>query len=99
MNEAETRRVDRSRPQSRGLGRRRRQPRASRGDHARRLQAAGKRAEALKCDYVLTYRNKQRAVIEAKRRDFADTEGVGQAKNYASMLQARFAYSTNGAGI
>ncbi len=29
----------------------------------------------------------------------ADTEGVGQAKDYAGKLQARFAYSTNGQGI
>ena len=64
-----------------------------------RLQGAGRRAEALKCDYVLTYRNKKLAVIEAKRRGLADTEGVAQAKNYAAMLQARLAFSTNGAGI
>ena len=29
----------------------------------------------------------------------ADTEGVGQAKDYAEKLQARFAYSTNGRRI
>ena len=28
-----------------------------------------------------------------------DTEGVGQAKRYATKLQTRFAYSTNGIGI
>ena len=50
-------------------------------------------------DYVLTYRNHKLAVIEAKRRDLPDTEGVGQAKKYAEKLQTRFAYSTNGAGI
>ena len=38
-------------------------------------------------------------MIEAKRRDMPDTEGVGQAKQYAEKLQARFAYSTNGVGI
>jgi type I restriction enzyme R subunit len=47
----------------------------------------------------LTYRNHKLAVIEAKRRDLPDTEGVGQAKKYAEKLQARFAYSTNGVGI
>jgi type I restriction enzyme R subunit len=50
-------------------------------------------------DYVLTYRNHKLAVIEAKRRDLPDTEGVGQAKKYAEKLQTRFAYSTNGVGI
>jgi type I restriction enzyme, R subunit len=64
-----------------------------------RLQGAGKRAAQDIADYVLTYRDHKLAVIEAKRRDLPDTEGVGQAKKYAGKLQARFAYSTNGAGI
>ena len=64
-----------------------------------RIQGGGKKADALKCDYVLTYRNQKLAVIEAKRRGLADTEGVGQAKDYAGRLLTRFAYSTNGVGI
>ena len=64
-----------------------------------RLQGASKRAAQDIADYVLTYRNHKLAVIEAKRRDLPDTEGVGQAKKYAAKLQARFAYSTNGTGI
>ncbi|CAG4929411.1 unnamed protein product [Acidocella sp. C78] len=64
-----------------------------------RLQGAGKRSARDIADYVLTYRNHKLAVIEAKRRDLPDTEGVGQAKKYAEKLQARFAYSTNGVGI
>ena len=64
-----------------------------------RLQGAGRRAAPDIADYVLTYRDHKLAVIEAKRRDLPDTEGVGQAKKYAEKLQARFAYSTNGAGI
>ncbi len=64
-----------------------------------RLQGAGVRAAQDIADYVLTYRNHKLAVIEAKRRDLPDTEGVGQAKRYADKLQTRFAYSTNGAGI
>ena len=64
-----------------------------------RLQGAGVRAAQDIADYVLTYRNHKLAVIEAKRRDLPDTEGVGQAKKYAEKLQARFAYSTNGVGI
>lgn len=64
-----------------------------------RLEGAGRRAKPDIADYVLTYRNTKLAVIEAKRSDLADTEGVGQAKKYAEKLQARFAFSTNGVGI
>ena len=48
-----------------------------------RLQGAGVRAAQDVADYVLTYRNHKLAVIEAKRRDLPDTEGLGQAKQYA----------------
>ena len=64
-----------------------------------RLQGAGRRAKPLKCDYVLTYRNRKLAAIEAKRQGLPVTEGVGQAKDYATRLQTRFAYATNGVGI
>ena len=48
---------------------------------------------------MLVYRGQKLAVIEAKRCDLPDTEGVAQAKKYAVKLQTRFAYSTNGEGI
>jgi type I restriction enzyme, R subunit len=64
-----------------------------------RLQGAGKRAKEDIADYVLLYKGQKLAVIEAKRRDLPDTEGVGQAKKYAKKLQTRFTYSTNGDGI
>src|SRR5689334_21223026 len=64
-----------------------------------RLQGAGRRAAPVIADYVLTYRDHNLAVIAAKRRDLPDTQGVGQAKKYSGKLQARFAYSTHGAGI
>ena len=64
-----------------------------------RLQGAGQRAKQDIADYVLFYKGQKLAVIEAKRRDLPDTEGVGQAKKYAQMLQTRFTYSTNGVGI
>src|SRR5271157_2805318 len=63
-----------------------------------RLQGAGRRADPEIADYVLTHRNHKLAVIEAKRRDLPDTEGVGQAKRYAAKLGVRFAFATNGAG-
>ncbi len=64
-----------------------------------RLQGAGRRSKEEIADYVLIYREQKLAVIEAKRRGLGDTEGLAQAKNYAQKLQARFAFSTNGAGI
>ena len=64
-----------------------------------RLIGNGKRAQSDIADYVLVYRGEKLAVIEAKKRDSPDTEGLGQAKKYAEKLQTRFAYSTNGIGI
>ena len=64
-----------------------------------RLQGAGRRAKQDIADYVLFYKGQKLAVIEAKRRDLPDTEGVAQAKKYAEKLQTRFTYSTNGEGI
>jgi type I restriction enzyme R subunit len=60
-----------------------------------RLIGNGKRAQSDIADYVLVYRGEKLAVIEAKKRDLPDTEGLGQAKKYAEKLQTRFAYSTN----
>lgn len=64
-----------------------------------RLIGNGKRANPEYADYVLMYRGEKLAVIEAKKRDLPDTEGLGQAKKYAEKLETRFAYSTNGIGI
>lgn len=50
-------------------------------------------------DYVLIYRGQQLAVIEAKKKELPLTEGLGQAKSYASKLEVPFAYSTNGVGL
>jgi type I restriction enzyme R subunit len=59
----------------------------------------GRRGKALTADYVLVYRNHKLAVVEAKAWDEPVSLGVGQAKNYASKLAARFAYSSNGQGV
>lgn len=64
-----------------------------------RLQGHGQRTTRDIADYVLLYKGQKLAVVEAKRRDAAVTEGLGQAKKYAGMLQTRFTYSTNGVGI
>ena len=64
-----------------------------------RLVGGGKRSMPDKADYVLQYKNRNLAVIEAKRDDSHYTEGVGQAKNYAERLQVRYTYATNGLQI
>ena len=64
-----------------------------------RLIGHGQRSKPDKADYVLQYKNRNLAIIEAKARDKYYTEGVGQAKDYAGKLQVRFTYSTNGLKI
>lgn len=53
-------------------------------------------SKALKPDYVLVYKGEKVAAVEAKRERLSYTEGVRQAKDYATRLQCRFAYATNG---
>lgn len=64
-----------------------------------RLLGHGRRSKPLKADYVLQYKNRNLAVIEAKARDIYYTDGVGQAKDYAERLNIRFTYATNGLHI
>ncbi len=64
-----------------------------------RLEGGGRRGKPLTADYVLVYRNHQLAVLEAKAWDKPLTEGLGQAKNYASKMAVRFAYASNGQGL
>jgi len=61
-----------------------------------RLIGNGKRSAPDKADYVLQYKNRNLAVIEAKSDEKYYTEGVGQAKSYAGRLHVRFTYSSNG---
>ena len=49
-----------------------------------------------KVDYILEYHGVKLAVIEAKSDETDTAIGVPQAKQYAEMLQIRYAYSTNG---
>jgi type I restriction enzyme, R subunit len=64
-----------------------------------RLEGHGRRAKADVADYVLMYRNHKLAVVEAKAWDEELTEGVGQAKSYATKMTIRFTYATNGQAI
>ena len=61
-----------------------------------RLTGSGGRAKTLKADYVLTYKNTNLAVIEAKKESLGYTAGLEQAKSYAKKLEIPFAYATNG---
>ncbi len=63
------------------------------GDHVRR----SKRKRA---DYLLRYtRDFPIAVVEAKAAYKTPGAGLGQAKEYAEILDLKFAYATNGHGI
>jgi len=64
-----------------------------------RLIGQGRRSKPLFADYVLQYKNRLLAVVEAKARDLHYTEGVAQAKDYAERLNIRFTYATNGLKI
>src|SRR5215469_7002390 len=64
-----------------------------------RIEGHGRRGTPLIADYVLIHRNHKLAVIEAKAWDEPLTKGVGQAKDYASKMAVRYAYSTNGQGF
>lgn len=57
------------------------------------------RKKPLCCDYVLEYKGRRLAVLEAKARDKYYTDGLAQAKDYAFKLNTRFAYCTNGTEI
>lgn len=61
-----------------------------------RIQVGNKRAAPLSCDYVLFYKGQKLATLEAKRAGLSHREGVGQAKEYAERLNARFAFASNG---
>ena len=61
-----------------------------------RILLGGQPSKPVSSDYVLVYQNRKLAVVEAKKESLPYTEGVRQAKDYATRLQCRFAYATNG---
>ena len=61
-----------------------------------RILGQGRRANPEKADYVLQYKNINIAVIEAKKRESYVSDGRDQAIRYASRLNVRYTYSTNG---
>lgn len=64
-----------------------------------RIIGGGQRGKQKKADYVLAYKNQKLAIVEAKAEDKEITDGLEQVKDYASALNIRYVYSTNGHGI
>lgn len=65
---------------------------------AGRIQQTG-RGKQLIPDYILEYKGRKLAVIEAKKVSLSPTEGVAQAKEYAEKLHLTRTFSTNGKEI
>ena len=63
------------------------------------IRAGGMRTGQLKADYVLSYKNRKLAVIEAKRDEEEVGEGVAQAKLYAQKLRLAHTFAANGKEI
>lgn len=66
---------------------------------AGKIQVGSGRAKALIADYVLVYKNRKIAVIEAKSDELEASEGVAQAKLYAGKLHIDYTYASNGKEI
>lgn len=66
---------------------------------AGRIQTGGTHGKPLIADYILVYRARKLAVIEAKCDELEVGEGVAQAKNYAEKLHLVYTYSCNGKEI
>ena len=67
--------------------------------NAGEIKAGGIRAGQLKADYILSYKNRKLAIVEAKSDEKEVGEGVAQAKFYAQKLDIRFTYAANGKEI
>ena len=60
------------------------------------IKPGGIRAGTIRADYVLIYKNRKLAVIEAKSDELNVSDGVSQAKDYAQKLKLLTSYSSNG---
>ena len=64
-----------------------------------KIQTGGGRGRALIADYVLEYRGRKLAVIEAKSDEQPVGEGFAQAKQYAEKMQLDYTFACNGKEI
>jgi type I restriction enzyme R subunit len=67
--------------------------------NAGEIRSGGIRTGQMKADYVLVYKNRKLAVVEAKSIEVEVGEGVAQAKLYATKLELAYTYATNGKEI
>ena len=66
---------------------------------AGKIQTGGGRAKPLVADYVLVYKGRKLAAMEAKSDEKEVGEGVAQAKNYAGKMRLDTTYASNGKEI
>ena len=64
-----------------------------------KIKATGGRNKPVIADYVLAYKARKLAVVEAKSDECECSEGVAQAKDYAEKLKLDDTYATNGLEI
>lgn len=64
-----------------------------------KIQTGGRRRNPKFADYILAYKGRKLAVIEAKSDECVIGDGVHQAKDYAEKLEIDNAYSANGKEI
>ena len=64
-----------------------------------KILVGGGRSKPLSADYVLAYKGRKLAALEAKSDEKEVGEGVGQAKQYAEKLHLMYTYSSNGKEI
>lgn len=63
------------------------------------IRTSGIRTGPLKADYLLVYKNRNLAVVEAKSIQLDVSEGVAQAKLYAQKLELQTSFAANGKSI
>lgn len=64
-----------------------------------KIQPGGRRKNPKFADYILAYKGRKLAVVEAKSDECVVGEGVHQAKDYAEKLEIDNAYAANGKEI
>ena len=67
--------------------------------NAGEIKPGGIRTGKLFADYVLSYKNRKLAVVEAKSNELEVGEGVAQAKIYAQKMHLETSYAANGKHI
>ena len=63
------------------------------------IRTGGIRTGKLVADYILEYKNKKLALVEAKSDELDVGEGVAQAKLYTQKLRIKNSYASNGKEI